>query len=385
VTEGGRRVKERGNPRLRWLDRYVGVPLLVGLGAIQRRASIPDRIRRLGLLKMTAIGDTVLLSAVVADLVAALPDADLVMFVGRENAGVASTIDGLTEVVVLPTTRPMAVVTEVRRHSLDVMLDCGPWSRLEAVYAALSGARFSAGFRTAGQLRHHCQDASVEHSDRIHELDNYRRLVSILGVPTVAPPRLEPPGLLSAENLPSSPYAVLHPWPTGVRSHLKEWPTERWLELAGRLSTAGMAVVLSGGPADVARSAELARRCGPGVQALVDLAGRLTLTEALDLLAGSACVVSVNTGIMHMAAAVGVPTVGLSGPTSEVRWGPIGDLAVSVNSRFPGCGYLNLGSEYEGQREDCMLGISVDEVDRAVRQIMGRAHLDRSGRMPDAR
>jgi heptosyltransferase I len=385
VARGGGGIKERGNPRLRWLDRYVGVPLLVGLGSIRRRRPRPDRIGRLGLLKMTAIGDTVLLSAVVADLAAALPDAELVLFVGRDNSGVASIIDGVTEVVVLPTTRPAAVVRDIRRYRLDVMLDFGPWSRLEAVYTALSGARFSAGFRTTGQLRHRCQDVSVEHSDRTHELDNYRRLCSVVGVPGAAPPRLRPPGSLAAESRPPSPYAVLHPWPTGVRSHLKEWPPERWVELAGRLSSAGMAVALSGGPADAARSGELARRCRREVETLIDLAGMLGLAQVVDLLAGSACVVSVNTGIMHMAAAAGAPTVGLNGPTSEVRWGPIGDFAASVSSSFGGCGYLNLGSEYEGQREDCMLGISVDDVGSAVRQVMDRADLARTREVPDAR
>jgi ADP-heptose:LPS heptosyltransferase len=88
---------------------------------------------------------------------------------------------------------------------------------------------------------------------------------------------------------------------------------------------------------------------------------------------------------MHMAAAVGAPTVGLNGPTSEVRWGPIGDLTAAVNSSFGGCGYLNLGSEYEGEREDCMLGIGVDDVRCAVRRVMERA--DRAGarETPDAR
>lgn len=377
-------MKERGNPRLRWLDRYLGVPLLAALGAVRRRHPRPDHIGRLGLLKMTAIGDTVLLSAVVADLAAAFPDAQLVMFVGRENAGVASLIDGVSEVVLLPTTRPAAVVREIRRHRLDVMLDFGPWSRLEAAYAALSRARFSAGFCTAGQHRHYCQDASVEHSDQTHELENYRRLVSVLAAPTAAMPRLRPAGLLPPQSIPPRPYAVLHPWPTGVRSYLKEWPVERWQKLAGRLSSAGMAVILSGGPADAARSSELARSFGMDVDPLIDMAGKLSLGEVLDLLAGSACVVSVNTGVMHMAAAAGAPTVGLNGPTSELRWGPIGEFAVSVNSSFGGCGYLNLGSEYEGQRQDCMLGISGDDVDRAVREVIDKAALARAGRMPDA-
>jgi heptosyltransferase I len=146
-----------------------------------------------------------------------------------------------------------------------------------------------------------------------------------------------------------------------------------------------MAVALSGGAADTARSSELARRCRGEVGTLIDLAGSLSLAQAVDLLAGSACVVSVNTGIMHMAAATRAPTVGLNGPTSEVRWGPIGDFTASVSSSFGGCGYLNLGSEYDGEREDCMLGISVDDVDCAVRQVMDRADLARTREMPDAR
>jgi ADP-heptose:LPS heptosyltransferase len=121
------------------------------------------------------------------------------------------------------------------------------------------------------------------------------------------------------------------------------------------------------------------------VETLIDLAGRLSLAQVVDLVAGSACVVSVNTGIMHMAAAAGAPTVGLNGPTSAVRWGPIGDLTASVNSSLAGCGYLNLGSEYEGEREDCMVGITVDDVGRAVRQVMDRADLARTPEVPDAR
>ena len=75
---------------------------------------------------------------------------------------------------------------------------------------------------------------------------------------------------------------------------------------------------------------------------------------------------SVNTGVMHLAAAVGAPTIALNGPTSATRWGPIGANVVCVDSELPGCGYLNLGFEYDGHRTDCMRGISVDRVATAV-------------------
>ena len=84
------------------------------------------------------------------------------------------------------------------------------------------------------------------------------------------------------------------------------------------------------------------------------------------MLARARAVVSVNTGVMHLAAAAGAPTIALNGPTSATRWGPVGANVVSVDSELPGCGYLNLGFEYDGQRTDCMLGISVDRVAAAV-------------------
>jgi ADP-heptose:LPS heptosyltransferase len=71
---------------------------------------------------------------------------------------------------------------------------------------------------------------------------------------------------------------------------------------------------------------------------------------------------------MHLAAAVGAPTIALNGPTSAARWGPIGPNVVCVDSELPGCGYLNLGFEYDGRRTDCMQGISVERVATAVRE-----------------
>jgi ADP-heptose:LPS heptosyltransferase len=255
----------------------------------------------------------------------------------------------------------------VRAERPDVILDFDPWPRIEAIYSLLSGARFGVGFRKPGQHRHYCYDRAPEHSSALHELDNYRRIVEPLGVRSTSLPELRAPGLVSGHRLPSPPYAVLHLWPTGHRGELKQWPEDRWRLLASTLADRGDAIVLTGGPGDVQRSDAFARSL-PGV-APIDAAGLFGLDELLDLLAGARCVVSVNTGVMHMAAAVGAPTVALNGPTSDRRWGPIGARATSVNSSFPGCGYLDLGWEYRGRREDCMEGVEVDAVLAAVEQV----------------
>jgi lipopolysaccharide heptosyltransferase III len=145
----------------------------------------------------------------------------------------------------------------------------------------------------------------------------------------------------------------------------------RWRELAEALTAQGFAVVVTGGREDVGRSEAFALDCRSLARPVVSGAGRFSIREALDVLARSRGVVSVNTGTMHLAAAVGAPTVALNGPTAERRWGPLGERSLSVNSTYDGCGYLNLGSEYDSRREDCMRGISVEQVLEATQTLLG--------------
>jgi heptosyltransferase III len=349
----------RGDRRLRLLDRTVGVGILTAAGAVRRRRRRPEPVRRIGLMKSTGIGDMILLSGVVQDVAAAFPQAQTILFAGRDNRDVARLLGGV-EVVALPMGEPWKAVRRLRSRHLDVLVDFGQWTRVEALCALFSGARYTLGFETPGQRRHCCYDETVLHSDDVHELENYRRLAARLGVESRSLPSLSPNG--AAVEVPSGRFVVFHLWPGGYRSELKEWPLPSWRELARRLAERGYSILLTGSGADAARTEEFARSCDGVAGRIESVAGRYRLSELVDLLHRSSCVVSVNTGVMHLAAAAGAPTVALNGPTSEARWGPVGARAVSVNSELPGCGYLNLGFEYDGRRTDCMCGISVDRV-----------------------
>lgn len=351
----------RGNRAARALDRSA-TPALWAASVVRRRRRKPTDVGRIGVLKTNAIGDTILLSAVIADLRRALPASEIVLFVGPANAAAAELIEGV-KVVELPLTRPDRAVRAIRAEGVDVMLDFGAWPRLNAVLAATSGAAYTLGFRTKGQGRHYCYDLTVEHSDRTHELDNYRALAAAFGVASASLPSFVPRG---EAHLPARRYIVFHLWPGGYRSELKEWPSASWRELAARVGQNGVMIVLTGAPSDRERT----ERAAAEVNGL-NAAGRYTFPQLVDVLRASECVVSVNTGVMHLAAAAGAPTVGLNGPTSEHRWGPVGPRVRSVNSTYAGCGYLHLGSEYRGHREDCMEGISVDAVAAAIDEVRG--------------
>ena len=352
---------DRGNRRLKQLDRSFGIPTLRLLGArrlLRRRREAPADWQRVGLIKTAAIGDVVLLSGIVRDLRAARSTAHIVVFATATNAGFARLLDDVDEVVVLPVRKVARALRLIREQRLDVCVDCGAWPRLDALLTALSGARWTVGRRTPGQHRHYAFDEVVSHSSSDHELENFRRLVRTFGVDSTSPPHLRvPPGPRPL----AAPYAVLHLWPGGANSRERSWPEPSWASLAHSLNDRGLAVVLTGGPGDATATLSLVDAWqAAGIQVTSAAGG--SAEQCARWLGNAAGVVSVNTGVMHVAAALGVPTVALNGPTSGRRWGPIGPHTRSVASPAAPDGYLDLGFERDARYADCMRAISVPAV-----------------------
>jgi ADP-heptose:LPS heptosyltransferase len=360
-------IRQRGSPTLHYLDRYCGIPAIAILGSLRRKRKLPQKIDRIGLLRLAGIGDTVLISAAVADLRAAFPHASLTFFSGPTNLEFVKMMDGLDRIVEVPVRNVAAGLKAIRSVPVDVMIDFGPWPRLEALFTLFSKASYTIGFRASGQYRHYGYDLTVDHSSKVHELDNFRRLVCALGVKAIRLPSLNSP---QNGKHADSPYVVFHLWPGGRRKELKQWPSERWIRLIDEFVAFGVKVVLTGAPSDCISNDSIIHRLQSRARGFVRNAAGISLPETAAMLAHSCLVVSVNTGVMHMSAALGVPLVALHGPTSSQRWGPISERAIAINSPLHGCGYLNLGWEYPTQPPACMECISFETVRDACLAIM---------------
>ena len=105
----------------------------------------------------------------------------------------------------------------------------------------------------------------------------------------------------------------------------KRWPVRHWIDLADRLDRQGRRVVLFGSPKD----AEIGRAIADGWPHCVDLTGRTRLEDAIDLLSAAPVAVANDTGLMHVAAAVGCRVIGVYGSTS-----PDDTPALSETARF---------------------------------------------------
>jgi ADP-heptose:LPS heptosyltransferase len=128
------------------------------------------------------------------------------------------------------------------------------------------------------------------------------------------------------------PYLVLHPT-RGIAAARTRWPTARLGALARALREAeGVPVVVTGGGADAALADAVAAAGGA-----VSLGGATSLAEFGALAEGARAVVAMDSGPMHVAAAVGAPTVGIFALQSDEpqRWAPRGPRTAVVRGTYP--------------------------------------------------
>ena len=108
----------------------------------------------------------------------------------------------------------------------------------------------------------------------------------------------------------------------------KVWPADRFAAVFYQVATPDALSVVLGGPGPDERA--LAAPLLALLPDAIDLVGRLTLPEVSACLQQAALFIGNDSGLMHMAAAAGAPTIGLFGPTDAATYGPSGPRAMAV-------------------------------------------------------
>jgi heptosyltransferase-2 len=129
-----------------------------------------------------------------------------------------------------------------------------------------------------------------------------------------------------AQGLGSGPAAALAPGAVG--------PSKRWTyyaEAARMLAGRGIDVWVIGGPNEKAIAAEIVAAGGSRVR---DLTGH-DLRNGILAMAAATLAISNDSGLLHVAAAIGTPTMGIFGPTSPYHWAPLNGLAATIQTKTP--------------------------------------------------
>ena len=210
-----------------------------------------------------------------------------------------------------------------RGRRFDVALQMHGSGELSHRLVVLMGAGRVAGFRPTGVPGNRWMPRWPEGQ---HEIHRYLGLMAFLGVP-IAGTHLELPvddeeeeawrGISAQHGLRDSGFVCLHP---GAQLASRRWPLDRFAAVGRALARDGWRVVVTGtaGEAQLARA--LLAQLPPGA---VDLTGRTSLGALACLLRASGLLVCNDTGISHVAAAVGAQSVVIASGSDVRRWAPL--------------------------------------------------------------
>ncbi len=305
----------------------------------------------------TRIGDAVLSTGLLSDLVERYPGARLTIAAGPVAAPLFACVPGLERLVIVHKRRwslhwlPLYAAVAVRRWGLVV---------------DLRGSALAWLLR-AGRRRVMAKGDSSEH--------RVRQLARLFALDPPPAPRLwtgpQHERAAAALIAPGGPVLAIGP---AANWRGKQWRAERFAELALRLTAS--AGLLPGARVAVLAAGHEGGQARPLLDAIpdgrrIDLVGRTDLLTAAAVLRRCALFIGNDTGLMHIAAAAGTPTLGLFGPSPSGQFAPWGSRAAFVSSAEPRQSMFGPGFDHR-TTDTLMDGLSVDAAERAAGQLWAR-------------
>lgn len=382
-----------------------------GLAIVERATSIAGRARssrardrrsesprRILLLRLERIGDLMMAVPAIRAVRALAPHAEIDLVVGSWNASLARTIPGISAVHTLDApwlsrgkkARPGTLLEGARRwrsNDYDLAINFEGDIRSHALMR-LSRAPRRVGFDMGGGGP--LLTDRISFDPQAHTAANALRLVaSAFGVSfdSLDAEWLEPARSgrrritvpertrsLAAQRLAGYRRPLVGVQVGGGRP-IKQWPPERFGEVASALSARhDVTIVLTGSESDRALIDD-ARRLLPVNARVVDVTDLTDLVDVAAILQQLDVLITGDTGPMHLADAVGVPVVGIFGLTTPVRWGPLSRHSRVVRIDLPcsPCNRVRRPPERcVGIVPDCLTGISADAVVAAAVSVLSR-------------
>ena len=348
---------------------------------------ITPQYRRILLTRMKFIGDVVLTTPAIRSVRTAFPDASLCYMGEKHAVSLLENNPCLNEIIPFDFSRPSlleqpGVALKLRRSQFDLAIDFFGNPR-SALLTFLSGATTRVGPDRKG--RGNLYTVQVRDDGRPKKVTEfYNQYLRAAGVEPTADrtelfltddERREARIFLEWLDYEANPLDLkkpiigLHPGAT--------WPAKKWLpgrfaELAEMIrARLGAQIVLTAGPNDTGTLREVVRHSFAGVRVLPVL----PLRQLAAVISHFHAYVSNDAGPMHIAVALGVPTIGIFGPGQENIWFPYresdGHTALRKDVPCHPC-HLDVCNRQGEEHMECMKLLGVDEVFSALQKRMGR-------------
>jgi lipopolysaccharide heptosyltransferase II len=341
--------------------------------------STPASYKRILLSRMKFIGDVVLTTPVIRSVRNAFPDAYIAYMAEAQAASLLEQNPCLNEVIPFDFARPtwreqLRVAALLRRRRFDLAIDLFGNPR-SALLTYLSGAHTRVGLDRPGRGRLYTVRVRDEAGFKT-AINFHMQFLRAIGIPQTSArteifltedERVLARHLLADAVQGTGPVVGLHPgatWPA------KRWLPERFADVAQKVrQRLGAQVIFTAGPNDH----DVIQLVQQSTKTKIPVFTGLPLRQLAALLSQCSAYVANDSGPMHMAVAVGTPTIGIFGPGEENIWFPYpqaeGNIPLRHEVSCHPC-HLDFCNRGEAEFMQCMTGLSSESVVTAVEQCL---------------
>ncbi len=342
-------------------------------------------IRNILLIQLGDIGDVVLTFPAMKGLRDFFPDAEIMLAVRQRTASLIEDCPWVDRVISInPQKRSWKgeiayqwrFFSDLRKHRFDLAIDMRTGTR-GAILAFLSGARHRVGFYADdGRLwrnRVFTHLADIRYRIGQYVGDYYSGILNYYGIPTqsnlptlpISISKQDIVNLMLKQKNISCHYSFIVIQPFSLWQY-KEWKIENYAALIRQIhSEYHVPIVITGSVGEADRADEIIRQAG--VSEAYNFAGKTSLGELAALLKASRLFIGCDSAGIHIAAAVGTPTVSIFGPSSPASWAPGGDRHIVVTHPDFSCiPCRNKGCENSGISR-CLDELNINNLMIAVR------------------
>ncbi|MBF0404648.1 glycosyltransferase family 9 protein [Candidatus Magnetominusculus xianensis] len=350
---------------LKAVDRVVGSALssiIVSILRLIGRESLSHgTLGKILVIRPGGIGDAVLLLPALKKISEQIrelcPGAQIDILCEKRNHGIFQLSGDINRIYLYD--RGIGLI-KCLRNSYDAVVDTEQWHRLSAVIAYLTRARVRVGFNTneRGGLFTHM----IPYSHDDYEGKSFFNLIAPLigvkpfdGVPDVF---ISGGAFIDSGHIEIFKTGKTIAIAPGASVKERSWGGDNFGLTAQRLSELGFNIVIIGSQADKSDAVTIKDYC----TGAVDFTGTTSLKDTAPLLKSVSALVCADSGIMHIAYALGTPTVSLFGSGIEKKWAPQGKSHRVINKHLPCSPCTKFGYTPPCASVKCLTQITVDEV-----------------------
>ena len=356
------------------VDKYIGIPLCYFLSVL--KPFINRKGESILFIKMWGMGDAVILLPLLKELKTHKKNTKIVVLATNETKKVFE--EYADKIIIFDSNvgilLPFAIIktiSELRKENIGIVLDFEQFARISSILGFLSGAAESIGYCGTGKelLYTKC----IKFGSEKHAIETFGDILRAYITTITVPQELIPLKVSKedekiadefiAKNKLGKNIIGIHPG-SGNTATFRRWEKEKFAKLADKLAEMGYYIVITG----TKEEKELLKWVRENTTCKPIVADGLTLKQFSALCRYFKLFISNDTGAMHVAAAMGTPTIGLFGPNTPKRYAPLGKKNSWIYKKLDcsPCIEVHKGivpSECPAHKNaECMHIISVEEV-----------------------